>query len=76
MWVRNISKLSKPFYKGETVIVLKAGCCADVDLPADANLKKLELEVLNLKPVENVVVGEKAAIKETGGKKGKRRNGN
>lgn len=76
MWVRNISKLSKPLNKGGTVIILKAGCCADVDLPSDANLKKLELEVLDLKPVENIVVGEKAEIKGTGGKKGRRRNGN
>ena len=85
MWVKNILPISQTLRKREKVVVLKPGCVADVDLPENANLTKMGLEVLKLAepslvggcPAEIVMTkSNKGKVSARGNTKRGRRNGN
>lgn len=81
MWVKNVLQTPQTLNKSEKIVVLKPGCIADVDLPKDANLKKMGLEVVNFDKPKDLVGGQPAEISEpdtgdesesAGGKNGKK----
>lgn len=79
MWVKNISSISQTLRKHEKIVVLKPGCVADVDLPANANLKKMGLAVLELSEPKPIIGGTPVVISKvsaTGKRKTGRRNEN
>lgn len=62
MWVKNISRVSRPMFKDEKIVVIQPGAVADVDIPKTVVLKKIGLEPVDLKTTKDVVVGQPATI--------------